>query len=298
MIGCPLFFNEACMKMKKWVFSALLFSILLQNSIVNADGSVKKDMHEETGTIVSEQDSVLDKINAYQYFINACTAYEFARMETDAGKRSQFYADAVRNISKIVATDIENGEAFLLASQIYRAKGGASYAERYLKQADGIFYHAAQTNPQNISANLDYAVFCFATSLPSSPDQEKRALVYADKTIQLIEAQRKLPAVEPNNSNLRYEALAYLVKGDHILCEKLLAAAADYNKQKGEDPDVDENNISGSVYNRKHTTANIFYHSLFRDTVMKQIWLWPVAAKNLAKEFLLYYLTDLSRNEE
>lgn len=286
------------MKMNNWVLPALLFGIVLQNNVVYADGSVNKNAHEETGAIISQRDSALDEINAYQYFNNACAAYEFARLETEAWKRSQFYADAVNNVSKIVVTESDNGEAFLLASRIYRAKGGASYAERYLKQADGIFYHVAQTNPQSISANLDYAVFCFATSLPSSPDQEKKALVYADKTIQLIEAQRKLPAVEPNNSNLRYEALAYLVKGDHILCEKLLAAAADYNKQKGEDPDVDENNISGSVYNRKHTTANIFYHSLFRDTVMKQIWLWPVAAKNLAKEFLLYYLTDLSRNEK
>ncbi len=283
--------------MKIWVLPALIFSVVLQANIVKADSSVNKNMRERTAATVTEQESALNEIKAYQYFNDACYAYEYARMETDAGKRSQLYADAVKNIAAIVATDIDNGEAFLLASQIYQAKGGLSFAERYLKRADDIFCRAAETNPQSITANLDYAVFCFATSLNSNPNRKKKALAYADKTLKLIEAQRKMPADEKNKSYLRYEALAYMVKGDNSMCEKLLADAAGYDKQNEKYSDVDGKEAASIAFDRKHTTANIFYHSLFEDTVMQQKWLWPVAEKNVDKDFLLYYLTDLSRNE-
>jgi hypothetical protein len=270
---------------------------MLQATVVNAERLTKENVHGNADTNAIEQNAALDEIQAYQYFNEACVAYEFARMETDAGKRSQFYADAIKNIAAIVATDAENGEAFLLASQIYRAKGGLAYAERYLKRADDIFYHAAQTNPKSVAANLDYAVFCYATSLTTKLNQKKKAQLYADKTLKLIEAERKIQADQQNKNYLRYEALAYLMKGDSGKCEKLLSAAADYDKQSMASSGFEEKDASGIAYGRKHTTANIFYQSLFEDTVMQQKWLWPVAEKNVAKEFLLYYLTDLSRNK-
>ena len=285
------------MKMKKKILPAVLLSLMFQAAGVNAERLAKENVHGNADTNAIEQNAALDEIQTYQYFNDACAAYEFARMETDAGKRSQFYGDAVTNIANIIATDAENGEAFLLALQIYRAKGGLTYAERYLKRADDIFYCAAQTHPQSIAANLDYAVFCYATSLTSKLNQENKALAYADKTLKLIEAQRKMQADEQTKSYLRYEALAYLVKGDSRTCEKLLAVASDYDQQSEKYSGVDGKDAASIAYDRKHTTANIFYHSLFEDTVMQQKWLWPVAAKNVAKEFLLYYLTDLSRNE-
>ena len=48
------------MKMNNWVLPALLFGIVLQNNVVNADGSVNKNIHEGNGAIISQQDSSLD----------------------------------------------------------------------------------------------------------------------------------------------------------------------------------------------------------------------------------------------
>lgn len=290
-------FNRSYMKMKKKILPIVLFSIILQSKVVYAESFAKENVHEEAGANAIEQVTEPDEIKEYQYFNAACTAYEFARMETDAGKRSQFYADAVKNISYIIATDAENGEAFLLASQIYRAKGGLPYAERYLKRADNVFYNAVQANPQNIAANLDYAVFCYATSLTANSNQEKKAQIYAEKTLDLIEVQRKVQTDKQNKNYLRYEALVNLVKGDSKMCDMLLAVASEYDQQSGKYSVINGKDAVKVDYSRKHTTANIFYHSLFEDTVMQQKWLWPVAAKNVAKEFLLYYLMDLSRNE-
>lgn len=289
-------FNWGYMKMKKKILPVVLFSIILQSNVVNAESLAKENVHEDADTNSVEQKAALDEIKASQFFIEACTAYELARMETDAGKRSQFYADAVKSIAYIIATDAENGEAFLLASQIYRAKGGLPYAEKYLKRADNVFYNAVQANPQNIAANLDYAVFCYATSLTANSNQEKKAQIYAEKTIKLIEEEKQLQSEMKSKNNLRYEALAYLVKGDIRACEKLLSDAADYDKRSREHSDIGEENYSSSTYDRNHTTANIFYYLLFKDTVLQQKWIWPVAVKNVDREFLLYYLTDLSRN--
>lgn len=113
----------------------------------------------------------------------------------------------------------------------------------------------------------------------------------------MIEAQKKMQTDKQNKNCLRYEALAYLVKGDDKMCDKLLAVASEYDQQSGKYSVINGKDAARDAYSRKHTTANIFYHSLFEDTVMQQKWVWPVAAKNVAKEFLLYYLTDLSRNE-
>ena len=290
-------FNWSYMKMKKKILPVVLFSIIMQSNVVYAESLAKENVQEGADTNAIEQQAALDEIKASQFFNEACTAYEFARMETDAGKRSQFYADAVKSIAYIIATDAENGEAFLLASQIYRAKGGVPYAEKYLKRADNVFYNAVQANPQNIATNLDYAVFCYATSLTANSNQEKKAQIYAEKSLDLIEAQKKMQTDKQNKNYLRYEALAYLVKGDDKMCDKLLAVASEYDQQSGKYSVINGKDAARVDYSRKHTTADIFYHSLFEDTVMQQKWLWPVAAKNVVKEFLLYYLTDLSRNE-
>ncbi len=289
------------MKIKRYIIPALLLlsTLTFTMNIVGAASFLKESVVESNiATDKPKQITIRNNINVYQYFNDASSTYEMARIETNAGRRSQLYADAIKAINNVILKDSKHGEAFLLASQIYRAKGGLSYADRYLKRANDIFYNAVQVNPQSIAANLDYAVFCFVTNATSNYNQEKKAQAYADKTLKLIEPQRKLQISQTNKNLLRYEALAYLVKGDSKMCGKLLAAVADGDEENGEESVIERKSTAHNVYDRKHTTANIFYHSLFKNTVMQQKWLWPASVKNVDKEFLLYYLTDLGRNEK
>lgn len=282
--------------MKKWIFPLFLCITFLQANDVNAGNRTKELAGEINAAISTEQNTLVADNEAYQNFNDACTAYEAAQLETDVGKRSQLYAAAIKAIAKNISSSSADGESFLLASQIYRTKGGLSYAKNYLKKADEIFYAKVMRKPQKIVANLDYALFCYAANIDNNHEQNKKAQLYAEKTLKLIETNNSLINEEQDNNYLRYKALANLVKGDIKNCEKFLAEAADVDKRNQNSFGVNESVSSNYSFKKRYLTDNIFYDSLFKDTVLQQKWIWPVAAKNVDKEFLLYYLTDLSRN--
>ena len=282
--------------MKKWILPLFLCITFLQANDVNAGNRTKELAGEINAAISTEQNTLVADNEAYQNFNDACTAYEASQLETDVGKRSQLYAAAIKAIAKNISSNSADGESFLLASRIYRAKGGLSYARKYLKSADKIFYARVTSNPQSIIANLDYAVFCFAANMDNNHEQNKKAQLYAEKTLKLIETNNSLINEEQDNNYLRYKALANLVKGDIKNCEKFLEEAAEMDKREQNGFGVNEIVSSNYSFKKRYLTDNIFYDSLFKDTVLQQKWIWPVAAKNVDKEFLLYYLTDLSRN--
>lgn len=253
-----------------------------KQSNVDAIGSV----HFEEGLAVNE----------YQYFDEACRAYENANLATDAGSRSIFYANAIKAVNQVISVNPNHGEALLLAAQVYREKGGVSFSNNYLKRADEWFYGICESQPQSISANLDYAVFCFIGSWNKKQDQLNLAQRYADETLRLIDEKNKNSDIKEQKSYLRLKAIAYLVKGDAATCEKLLAEAAE--NTSSEVLSVFDNYGNTAVSNAQRTNANRFYLSLYQETVKKKIWLWPVAEKNVVNAFLLYYMMDLNRNEE
>ena len=282
--------------MKRLMIPVLFLGAVLHMCVVNAENIVKENIQENTDAIYFNRNKSINESDGYQNFNDACTAYEAAQLETDVGKRSQFYAAAIKAIAKNISSSSADGESFLLASRIYRTKGGLSYAKNYLKKADEIFYAKVMRKPQKIVANLDYAVFCYAANIDNNHEQNKKAQLYAEKTLKLIETNNSLINEEQDNNYLRYKALANLVKGDIKNCEKFLAEAADVDKRNQNSFGVNESVSSNYSFKKRYLTDNIFYDSLFKDTVLQQKWIWPVAAKNVDKEFLLYYLTDLSRN--
>lgn len=282
------------MKIQSWMRIILIALLCFHNcngvradslAEVNRDGAVAID---------SVQLAESSAINEYQYFDEACRAYENANLATDTGSRSIFYANAIKAVNQVISANSNHGEALLLAAQIYREKGGVSYASNYLKRADEWFYGIYESQPQSISANLDYAVFCFIGSWNKEQDQLKLAQRYADETLRLIDKKNKNSDKKEQKPYLRHKAIAYLIKGDAATCEKLLAEAAE--NTTSETLNVFDNYGNTAVSNAQHTNANRFYFYLYQETVKKKIWLWPVAEKNVASAFLFYYMMDLNRN--
>ncbi len=282
--------------MKRIKIPILLISVTLQISVVNADNSFTEGVQENSVAIAFNQNVSANENDGYKNYNDACTAYEAAQLETDIGKRSQYYADGIKAIAKNISVNSENGESFLLASRIYRAKGGQSFAAKYLKKADELFYEKMMRNPQSVDTNLDYAAFCYAANMDNNQEQNKKAQFFAEKALKLIDLNNSWTNGEQAVNYLRYKALANLVKGNIKICEKFLAKAALMDKRDQNDYDVNESVSSNHFFEKKHLTGNIFYDLLFKETVLQKKWIWPVAAKNVDKEFLLYYLTDLSRN--
>ena len=258
------------MKMGKWILPLFLYITFLQANDVNAGTGTKEMARENTTAITSEQNALFTDNEAYQNFNDACTAFEAAQMEKDVGKRSQFYADAIKSIAKNVSTNLADGESFLLAARIYRAKGGLPFAKKYLKRADDFFYETAIKNPQSVIANLDYAVFCYAANLDNNHEQNKKAQLFAEKTLKLIETNNSLINLEQANNYLRYKALANLARGDIKNCEKFLEEAAEMDKRDQNGFSVNESVSSNCSFEKRHLTGNIFYDSLFKDTVLQQ----------------------------
>ena len=282
--------------MGKWILPLLLCIVFLQANYVNAGNGIKEMELENTAAIASAQNTLFVDNEAYRNFNYACAAFEAAQMEMDVGKRSQYFSDAIKAIANNISANSADGESFLLAARIYRAKGGLSFAKKYLKRADEIFYETALKKSHSVAANLDYAVFCYAANMDNNHDQNKKAQLFAEETLKLIETDNFLINGEQANNYLRYKALAYLVKGDIKNCEKFLAESADMDKRDQNGFGVNESVSSNHSFEKRHLTGNIFYDSLFKDTVLQKKWIWPVAVKNVDREFLLYYLTDLSRN--
>ncbi len=248
----------------------LMVAVLAMSSQEMVLGS---EFPSDSSTTTIECQSLEDGLSsmhtaARKLFQKAYAAYAKARPLT-AVQGNEFYAEAIGAIAQAVALEPENPDYLLLASQIYRGKGGVSYAKSYFSRAEAVLKKRIAQRPDSVRANLDYAILCYAGDARYWPEQEvyqKRARKYADKVIALCRAQEKTGKKYDNYSVAL--ALAYLIKGNEGHCEKELKAA--------EDP------------------AGKFYCALYEDTVKNKKWFWPT--KDTGKEFMLYYMTDSNRN--
>lgn len=156
----------------------------------------------------------------------------------------------------------------ILASEIYRAKGGASYAVKYNRQAKTLLSACvAATNGQDPSSVLDYAILCYAGDDRFTADAEKSSeLGRKQARIVLEETETMLKTSQTSAMKeglLEIAAMACLILGDREQCSQHLEEA--------------------------HSS----WKELFQNTVAKETWLWPVSkAENVEKEFLLQYLKN------
>lgn len=205
-----------------------------------------------------------------ELFDKAFRDYTEGKLTQDAGRRSDKYAAAISAISRAAKLDKYDSDILALASAIYRAKGGSSMARKYFAEAEDVLLTRIYDDSDDIGANLDYAILCYAGEPRYGEKYEKYlklAKEHAQKVIKLTEKRAK----KGDAPCARVMGLAYLVMGDAKRCGSLLKYAA------------------------KTDAASRFYSDLFYDTVSKGRWLWPVGKDSVAREFLLYSLTDTAR---
>ena len=195
----------------------------------------------------------------------AYEAYNRAKTATSLKVSTDAYADAISLVAKAVTKEPERFDYLVLASLIYRGKGGASYAQNYFLQAEKVIRAQIAADPNDIEAHLNYAILCYAGDGQFS----QKALYYrreAQKEANLVVklCQKALKENSEATELRRLEALAFLIRGNKRECRKFLQDAAD-------ESDVDK------------TIA-----ALYEDTVWKNKWKWTV--NEVDKEFLLYVM--------
>lgn len=228
-----------------------------------------QEIEQEAGT-ARQQAQAASWEDASQLFLEAYDSYNKAKTSDSLSVQSEAYADAIRDISKACAMEPQNAEYLLLAAQIYRSKGGISYAKDYFSRAEKILRERMEHAPNSVHANLDYAIACLAGEGHFSKDYQKQGEKALVKVIRLCKPELK--SKKPHEGIVRALGVAYLLKGETDKGEKALAKAA-----------------------RLGTTSQ-FYYELYEDTVKKGTWIWPVSKDGAVREFCMYCLLDVSRN--
>lgn len=195
-------------------------------------------------------------------------AYRAAMRLSEKVQRIEKLNEALEGMSSFLEAHPTAVSGQILASEIYRAKGGASYAVKYNRQAKTLLSACvAATNGQDPSSVLDYAILCYAGDDRFTADAEKSSeLGRKQARIVLEETETMLKTSQSSAMKeglLEIAAMACLILGDREQCSQHLEEA--------------------------HSS----WKELFQNTVAKETWLWPVSkAENVEKEFLLQYLKN------
>ena len=213
-----------------------------------------------------------NRSKAYEYEGAALTAYREARSTTDKRIANAKYTEAIKNINLALAIIPDSAEYRLLAAQIYRHRGGLSYAKNYFTQACILYEKQLKDYPDSITLNLQYAIACYAGDARYYPDYEDykiRACLYAKQTLKLLE----------ENKNQYNEAEALLPR---LLAYVLLQ---DYNEAARTAKRI--NSICA-----KYSPAYAWAEQYERLATDGQ-WLWRVSSREDAeKDFLLYSVDE------
>lgn len=246
--------------------------------------SLQKCTHKENNKYIED---------AVHAFYDADEQYRRAKCESDASLRSVHYAEAIRKINLALKQEPQNSDYLLLASQIYRGKGGAAYAKNYFKQAEEILIKHLENCPEDIAANLDYAIACYAGDVRFYADYEaykQGGRNFAKKVIELCEYEQRHNNLTINN--LRAEAMAYLILDDKDKCNALLQHAKNLSKEYASIVDNQAADKSKYIFEAElHTKI----YDVYSNTVAVSKWPWSVREEVISKEFLLLYMTDIGR---
>ena len=197
------------------------------------------------------------------YYLAAYKAYNRAKKAANFKESTDAYAEAISCVSRAVEENPDNFDYLVLASLIYRGKGGAAYAQNYFLRAENIINERVKENPTDIESRINRAILYYAGDGQFSDKAykySKEALKEANVIVNLCQQALKKDKNTPNIS--RALAFAYLMKGNKRECERFLEASSTEN---------DKNKLIADLY---------------ENTVKKNKWLWNV--KEVEKEFLLY----------
>lgn len=229
-------------------------------------------------------------------FSDAVANYKNARMAEDAAEKSMFYAGAVKNINQAIVLKRDYAGAYLLASQIYRGKGGISYAKKYFNKALDVSADKLTACPDDIALNLEYSIMCCAGDARYWTDYSKYkdfAAMQARRVLVLCEQQESRKSTKPvaevkdNNTNENI-----------VAANKVEAAKKDYAFSKFLAYIVLEDYDNALLTAEKilaQTQANALQKelaALYKDSVAQGKYLWVKNNReNAEKEFLLHCMT-------
>ncbi len=248
---------------------------------------------------------------------NAWTDYCTAKNSMAADVRSNAYANAINSINEILIADEERPDDLLLASRIYRGKGGVSYAKNYFAKASAIYLDDVLRYPESIEANLAAAIILYAGDVrywDTYSDSQKKAVAYADRVLELFKEEkikifknrRDKNSQDKNREKYLEEvaALAYLVKEDFAAAEKRFVRAEKLYRKANE---AEEKSVSNRYRNHDNGFVKIvmdgdtgfvnaedsyLLYGLYKIFTKQGQWYWPVSKQSEAnKEFLLNCLT-------
>lgn len=214
--------------------------------------------------------SAWDKAYSAQWV--ALEAYEQARIATDKQVTNAKFTEAIKNINIAVAVNPSNADYQLLASQIYRSRGGLSYARNYFSKACELYEQQLKKYPDSITLNLQYAIACYAGDARYYPDYNEykiRSYVYANQTLKLVE---KYEAQYGEKQTLLPKLLASVILQDYKQAEKTAKRINDVCDK----------------YSLEYAVAEQYVQ-----LVANGQWLWRVSSKeNAEKDFLLYNVNE------
>ena len=128
---------------------------------------IKCESSEPVGSLNNNEKQTVQKnynyIASIENFNEAYNAYISARVADKNIDVNEEYAIAIDRISKVVTIDRENADAWLLGAQIYRARGGLSYAKNYFSHAIAAYEKKLIENIHESKAKLKYAIACYAS---------------------------------------------------------------------------------------------------------------------------------------
>lgn len=213
-----------------------------------------------------------NRSKAYEYEGAALTAYREARSTTDKRIANAKYTEAIKNINLALAIIPDSAEYRLLAAQIYRHRGGLSYAKNYFTQACSLYEKQLKDYPDSITLNLQYAIACYAGDAryySDYKDYKSRAYLHARQTLKLLEENKKRYSEE---ETLLPKLLAYVLLQDYNEAEKT-AQRINYVCDK---------------HSLEYATAE-----QYKQLVAQGEWLWRISSKeNAEKDFLLYSINE------
>jgi hypothetical protein len=201
-----------------------------------------------------------------------------AKRSEDMAERSVQLAEGVDKINNALLANPQNPDYLLLASQLYRSKGGASYAKSYFQRCEAALSQRLGQHPASINDNLDYAIACYAGDKRYSEEYDAYRQIgreYAEKVLKLYATLE--PQAQKKANALYALALAKLILSDKEACKELLMEA--------------DNAAVGLKLQAVAGDGDVqSLDQIYCATVMENTWLWKVSPDAVDKEFLLLFM--------
>lgn len=186
--------------------------------------AINDDMFKE-----ADNDKVTEKIKtnhykpeALQYFTKAVAVLN--GLTESAKNKNELLINAISDINKALEYEPENSDYLLAASQLYRQRGGASYAQGYFAKAEAALLRHLRAEKDSIYANIDYAAACYIGDMRFTKQREEyyaKAQQYAKKTLVQAHTLNTQHALTPNEELAI--AVAYLILGNEDKCKEIIA---------------------------------------------------------------------------